>query len=95
LSAGGIELSGKLAIGMGVLVGEGSRLEDSVVMPEAWVGPDSTLSRCVVGPGTEIPAGFEATDALLASDSNPEGGLTSGVERVSGILVRRFSVATV
>jgi len=93
LSAPGIALAGTLAIGMGVMVGEGATLEDTVVMPEAWVGPGSALRRCIVGPGTEVPAGFEASDALLATDIDPEAALTRGIERVAGLLVRRFSAA--
>jgi ADP-glucose pyrophosphorylase len=79
-----------LAIGMGVLVGEGAKLEDTVVMPEAWIGPESTLLRCIVGPGTEIPAGFQAADALLATDTETGTELAPGVERIAGVLVRRF-----
>jgi mannose-1-phosphate guanylyltransferase/phosphomannomutase len=92
-TAPGISLAGTLAIGMGVMVGEGATLEDTVVMPEAWVGPGSTLRRCIVGSGTEIPLGFEAADALLATDLDPDAEFPAGVERVAGLLVRRFSVA--
>ncbi len=91
LSAPGIQLEGTLAIGMGVMVGEGATLEDTVVMPEAWVGPRSTLRRCIVGPGTEIPLGFNASDALLATDIDSDAGTAPGIERVSGLLLRRFS----
>jgi NDP-sugar pyrophosphorylase family protein len=89
----GIALAGTLAIGMGVMVGKGATLEDTVVMPEAWVGPGSSLRRCIVGSGTEIPAGFEATDALLATDMDRDAALTPGVERVAGLLLRRFTTA--
>jgi NDP-sugar pyrophosphorylase family protein len=93
LTAPGIELAGTVAIGMGVMVGEGASIEDSIVMPEAWVGPGSTLFRCIVGSGTEIPLGFEATDALLATDVDPDAALAPGIERVAGLLVRRFAAA--
>jgi NDP-sugar pyrophosphorylase family protein len=93
LDAPGIELIGTLAIGMGVMVGERAILEDTVVMPEAWIGPGSTLRRCIVGSGTEIPAGFDASDALLATDDDPKAALARGIERVAGLLVRRFSGA--
>jgi glucose-1-phosphate adenylyltransferase len=93
LTATGIKLAGTLAIGMGVMVGEGATIEDSVVMPEAWVGPGSMLFRCIVGSGTEIPVGFEASDALLATDIDPDAALSAGVERVAGLLVRRFTAA--
>jgi NDP-sugar pyrophosphorylase family protein len=93
LDAPGIELTGTLAIGMGVMIGEGALLEDTVVMPEAWIGPGSTLRRCIVGPGTEIPLNFSASHALIVSDPEPAGSLSAGVERVAGLLVRRFSEA--
>jgi len=93
LSARGIKLAGTLAIGMGVMVGERATLEDTVVMPEAWIGPGSALRRCIVGPGTEIPAGFDASDALLATDVDPGDALTHGIERAAGLLMRRFSGA--
>jgi len=93
LTAAGIELVGTLAIGMGVMVGERARLEDTVVMPEAWIGPGSSLSRCIVGPGTEIPMHFEAEGALIVTDPDPEAALAPGVERTAGLLVRRFAAA--
>jgi mannose-1-phosphate guanylyltransferase len=94
LHAGGIELSGRIAIGLGVMVGEGAVVRDSVIMPEAWVGPDSTLHRCIVGPATEIPVGFEASHAIVVTDPDPEVPLPSGTLRVNGLLVRRFETAT-
>jgi NDP-sugar pyrophosphorylase family protein len=93
LDAPGIALTGTLAIGMGVMVGEGAALEDTVVMPEAWVGPGSALRRCIVGSGTEIPAGFEAVDTLVATDVDRDASLAPGFERVAGLVVRRFSTA--
>jgi NDP-sugar pyrophosphorylase family protein len=90
LTAPGITLGGRLAIGMGVMVGEGVSLEDVVVMPEAWVGPGSTLHRCIVASGTEIPRAFEAADSMLATDTDRDAPLPDGVERVAGLLVRRF-----
>ena len=91
VSAAGIQLVGTLAIGMGVMVGEGATLIDTVVMPEAWVGPGSTLRRCIVAPGTEIPVEFNASDALLAADIDRAASPVRGIERVAGLLVRRFS----
>lgn len=91
LGAPEVKLSGALAIGMGVMVGNGARLEDTVVMPEAWIGPGCSLRRCIVGSGTEVPSGFEASDALLATDVDRDAPLTPGIERLAGILVRRFS----
>jgi NDP-sugar pyrophosphorylase family protein len=91
LSAPRIQLEGTLAIGMGVMVGEGALLEDSVVMPGAWVGPGSRLRRCIVAPGAEIPLEFSASDALLAADLDRDATPTHGIERVAGLLMRRFS----
>jgi mannose-1-phosphate guanylyltransferase len=93
LSAPGIQLAGTLAIGMGVMVGEGTTLEDTVVMPGAWIGPGSNLRRCIVAPGTEIPLEFSASDALLAPDVDRDSAPARGIERVSGLLIRRFSSA--
>jgi NDP-sugar pyrophosphorylase family protein len=93
VSASGIELAGSLAIGMGVRVGERATLVDSVVMPEAWIGPGSSLRRCIVAPGTEIPGGFEAADSVLATDVDPHAALGRDVARIAGLLVRRFPVA--
>jgi mannose-1-phosphate guanylyltransferase/phosphomannomutase len=90
----GISLTGTLAIGMGVSVGEGAMLEDTVVMPEAWIGPGSSLRRCIVGPGTEIPAGFNASDSLIATDVDPHAKLAAGTGRIGGVLVRRFTAAS-
>jgi ADP-glucose pyrophosphorylase len=75
---------------MGVMVGEGAALEDTVVMPEAWIGPGSTLRRCIVGPGTEIPMHFEAFETLIVTDPDPYSALSPGVHRVAGLLVRRL-----
>jgi NDP-sugar pyrophosphorylase family protein len=88
-----IELGGTVAIGMGVMLAEGTSVEDTVVMPEAWIGPGAVLRRCIVGPGTELPMNFEATEAVVVSDPDPTAPLTKGVNRVAGLLVRRFAHA--
>jgi NDP-sugar pyrophosphorylase family protein len=93
LHTGGIALTGRVAIGLGVMVGEGAVVEDSVIMPEAWVGPGSTLRRCIVGPGTEIPVGFEAAHAIVVTDPEPDSALPAGTERIASLLVRRFEGA--
>ncbi len=80
----GVQLERRVALGYGTRVSEGSWLADSVVMPEVWIGPGSRLERVLVGPGTEIPAGFEARDALVCQEAAdpPEG--------TEGLLVRSF-----
>ena len=93
IGALGIQFVGKLAIGMGVMVGHGARLEDTVVMPEAWIGPGSSLQSCIVGSGTEVPVNFSAENALVVTDTDAKAPLSPGVERVDGLLVRQFSKA--
>lgn len=88
LHAGGITLSGRLALGFATRVGEGASIEDSVVMPEAWIGPGSRLRRTIVGMATEVPAGFEASEVLLCSDTDPGVALPAGVARLGGLLMR-------
>jgi len=90
LNGNGGALRGRLVVGLGSSIGEGAALEDTVVMHESWVGPRAKLTRCIVGPGTEIPAGFEADAAILASDTEPARPLPDHTRRVAGILVRQF-----
>ena len=90
LHAPGIVFSGRLALGLSTGVGDGAVLEDTVVMPEAWIGPRVHLSRCIVGPGTEVPAGFEAESSIVAADAGPPVALPADTERRDGLLVRRF-----
>ena len=90
LHATNITLTGRVAVGLGTLVGEGAQIHDTVVMPEAWIGPGSVLRRCIVGPGTEIPVDFQAENAIVATDSEPGAPLPAGIERIGNLLVRRF-----
>jgi len=93
LHGDGIEVSGFVVAGLGVHVAEDVRLAETIVMPEAWIGPRSSLKRCIVGPGTEIPAGFSAEHALIATDLEPTAPLPEGCERTRGLLVRSFRKA--
>ncbi|HEX4824637.1 MAG TPA: NDP-sugar synthase [Candidatus Polarisedimenticolaceae bacterium] len=94
LHAEHIRLRGTLAIGLGVMVGEHAVLEDSVVMPESWVGPGSSLTRCIVGPGTEIPIDFEAANAVIVAAPEGDMAVPMGAERIADLLVRRFDGAS-
>jgi NDP-sugar pyrophosphorylase family protein len=87
----GVELSGRVALGFASLVAEGTHIEDSVIMPEAWVGPGSCFKRTIVAPGTEVPAGFRSEDALVCSDTSSEAPLPPDTERLGGLLVRRLT----
>lgn len=86
-----VSLSGFLVAGLGVSIGEGARLKDTVVMPETWIGPGASLAECIVGPGTEIPAGFVAERAILAADASPTEPPPRGCERQGGLLRRPFA----
>jgi NDP-sugar pyrophosphorylase family protein len=88
----GVDLRGGVALGMACLVAEGTRIEDSVIMPEAWIGPGSDLRRAVVGPGTEVPAGTVLEDVLVCADPDPDAPVPAGTDRVGGLLVRPLAV---
>ena len=90
LHGDGIEVAGFVVAGLGVHVDEDVRLEETIVMPEAWIGPGSRLKRCIVGPGTELPAGFTAEDALIASDLDSSGPAPAGCVRGNGLLMRMY-----
>jgi NDP-sugar pyrophosphorylase family protein len=82
----GVSLVGRVAIGMAAMIGEGSTVEDSVVMPEAWVSPGSSIRRTIVGPGTELPIGCELQDVMICVDPDPEGDPPPGATREDGLL---------
>lgn len=89
----GVVLHGRVALGSACMVAEGTFLEDSIVMPGAWVGPGSRLQRVIVAPNTEIPAGFELASALVCQDTDPEGELAPGIQRRGGLLLRPLGPA--
>jgi NDP-sugar pyrophosphorylase family protein len=80
-------LSGMVALGYASHVAEETVVEDSVVMPEAWIGPGCRLKRSIVGVGTELPAGFESEHELICSDPGPNCELPRFTRRVSGLMV--------
>lgn len=80
-------IEGHAALGFASYVSEMSRLEDSVVMPEAWIGPGCRLRRCIVAPGVEVPAGFEMDSATICADPGPDTEIPDSTSRVGGILV--------
>jgi NDP-sugar pyrophosphorylase family protein len=90
LHAGGISVRGRAVLGMATLVGEAAEVEDSVVLPGAWVGPGCRLYRVIVGPGTELPAGLDLESLLVCPDTGEVEELPQGCERFGGLLARRL-----
>lgn len=86
----GVEFHGRAAIGFACMIAEGCRLEDTVVLPETWLGPGCRFRRCIVGPATEIPASFEADGAMVCADPDPRAELPPGTIRSQGLLIRSF-----
>ena len=89
----GVEIRGRSAIGLAALVGEGSVIEDSVILEEAWIGPGSRLRRVIVGPGTEIPAGLDIEGVMICGETDPASILPAHTERREGLLIRPLGEA--
>lgn len=79
---------GRAALGYASHVGHGAAIEDSIVMPEAWIGPNCRLRRSIVGAGVELPAGFEAERQAVSADPDPALPLPPRVERRGNLLLR-------
>lgn len=86
-------LAGRVALGFACHISEGARIEDSVVMPEAWIGPDCLLKRSIIARGVELPAGFRAEEALVCQDATPDFVLPPATRRLGGLLVHSFGAA--
>ena len=87
-----VELRGRCALGLATRVGDGCRLTDTIVLEESWIGPDCRLERVIVGSHAEVPAGFQAKNAVVCPDLAPDREPDTGVERHSGMLIRPFEV---
>lgn len=83
--------SGRATLGYSSYVSEGARIEDSVVMPEAWIGPKCDLKRSVIGQGVELPAGFACQDVMACQDADPTLELSSSTRREGGMLLYSFT----
>jgi len=84
---------GRVALGFSSFVSEETRIEDSVVMPEAWIGPRCRLNRVVIGQGVELPTGFCGSNLLVCLDSDPTIELPSTTRRQDGLLLHSFAPA--
>jgi NDP-sugar pyrophosphorylase family protein len=82
---------GRVALGYACYVSTGALLEDTIVMPESWIGPRCRLRRSVIAEGVELPADFEADALLVCNDPDPQLPLPPSVERRAGLLVQSFA----
>lgn len=87
----GTRFVGCAALGFSAHVTDGAHIEDSVVMPEAWIGPGCRLKHAVIGAGVELPAGMECESELVCIDSDPGMSLPRSTRRRGGMLVYSFS----
>lgn len=84
----GARLSGRVALGYASHVAREASIEDSVIMPEAWIGPGARLTRSIVGQGVELPAGFVAERVAICCDVDRSRALPAPITRHDGLLVR-------
>lgn len=85
-------LEDRVALGFASRVGADCRIRNSIVMPEAWVGPGSRLDQAVIAQGVELPAGFEARRTLVCADPGGDLELDDGIVREDGLLLRPIEV---
>jgi len=65
----------------GVFVSQGATIRDSIIMGDAWIGPDAVLDHCIVDEGARVGAGAvvgdgEATTPNQAAPEQLNTGLT-------------------
>ena len=89
----GARVAGRAAIGFGSHISEEAQIEDSVIMPEAWIGPRCSVRRSILGPGVELPAGFTVEDAAISPDLDPSFELPPETRREAGLLIHPFATA--
>ena len=94
IHAAGLTLRGGVALGFASLIAEGATLEDTIVMPESWIGPGVSLRRSIVGPGAEVPADFTARGTMICADPGGLVSLPPDTVRMDGLLLRRFENPT-
>jgi NDP-sugar pyrophosphorylase family protein len=80
------ELRGRAALGFASYISERVRLVDSVVMPEAWIGPGCRVERSIVAPGVEVPSSLEIEEMVVCADPGPDTSLPAGSRRDNGLL---------
>ena len=85
-----VKVDGHAALGFASYISDRVVLRDSVVMPEAWIGPDCRLTRTIVAPGVEVPAGFSIENAVVCADPGPGPNLPDQARCVRGLLICPF-----
>ena len=71
-------------LGAGVAIGEGARVEGSVVLDGAQIGPDSTVADSIVGPGAIVGRGASlSANCLVAGGVRIPDGACLERERVA------------
>jgi NDP-sugar pyrophosphorylase family protein len=86
----GVEFQGRCVLALAARIGGDSRLKDSIVLEESWIGPGCRLERAIIGPHAELPAGFEVANAIVCPDLNSGEEPGDGIERRDGLLIRPF-----
>jgi len=85
------KFSGRVALGLATHISEDVHLEDSVVMPEAWVGPRCHLSHSIVDRGVELPADFRADHVLICTSNDTHSGNRQPESRFGNLDVHSLS----
>jgi NDP-sugar pyrophosphorylase family protein len=89
-----LRIVGRAALGYACHISEGVTIEDSIVMPEAWIGPDCRLAHSIVGQGVELPAGWVAEHQVICNDPDPAIALPPSIERLRGLLIYSLAAPT-
>jgi mannose-1-phosphate guanylyltransferase len=83
--AAGAHVGSLVVLGEGVSVGEGTKIERSVVLNGAEIGPDCVLQDCIVAAGVRIGKGSEISGGAVLGE-----GVTVGERNVLSRGVRVF-----
>lgn len=67
----GSQVGRYVSLGDRVELGEGSRVEDSILLDRVKVGKGAVVRRSILGPGYEVRPGAVVEDQCLATDERP------------------------
>lgn len=69
--ADGVELAPGTIIGNGVRVAPGARCRGAIVLTDATIGADATITDSIIGPGARVPDGaVVGPDAVIVADDS-------------------------